>query len=209
MTGINVKSKSSRVRIAAAMILAAVMFSLVTADIYAQKPAKKIGVFVNRRDKQRTVGYTKIGLVWGQLFRPPQDLLRSIINLKEGMNRFTKIETDMDDHLELASQDLLKMPIIFIMSNDIVELTPTEREKMRERIPIHAPPPPPGAAPQHRTAEATARGRSISPGILPRKLTEKSLFEMSQCQRSPLRNERDLSLDLTAAAALALHLVLS
>lgn len=134
MAGIKTKQNGRFLRIVTALIIAAVAFSLVAVDIQAQKPAKKIGVFVNRRDKQKTVGYTKIALVWGQLFRPAQDIQRSIINLKEAMNRYTKIETDMEDHLELASDDLMQMPIIFVMSNENVELTPTERENMKKYI---------------------------------------------------------------------------
>ncbi len=134
MTGIQTKQNGRFLRIVTALIIATVTFSLIAVDIQAQKPAKKIGVFVNRRDKQKTVGYTKIALVWGQLFRPAQDIQRSIINLKEAMNRYTKIETDMDGHLELASDDLMQMPIIFVMSNDNVELTPTERENLKKYI---------------------------------------------------------------------------
>ncbi len=134
MAGIKIKKYGNCIRVVTAMIIATVMVSLIATDIHAQKPTKKIGVFVNPRDKQKTVGYTRIGLVWGQLFRPAQDIQRSIINLKEAMNKYTKIETDMEDHLELASNDLFEMPIIFVMSNDNVELTPTERENLKKYV---------------------------------------------------------------------------
>lgn len=83
-------------------------------------------------NKDKAVGNANIGIVWGQLFQPVTS--RAIERLKDGMNKYTGIETKVQKHIELASQELHDFPIIFITSKDRIELTPTERENLKKYI---------------------------------------------------------------------------
>lgn len=93
---------------------------------------KKVGVFINPRDKQKIVGYVKIADVWGEQLRPPADLIKGIINLKEAMNNYTKIETELDDHLLLSSKKLFQMPFVYVTSKNNFQLTETEKENVKK-----------------------------------------------------------------------------
>ncbi len=83
-------------------------------------------------DKDKAVGNANIGIVWGQLFQPVTS--RAIESLKDGMNKYTGIVTNVRKHIELASSELHDLPIIFITSKDRIELTPTERENLKKYI---------------------------------------------------------------------------
>ena len=112
-------------------IIIAEMFCL-TRHSPSQNYEKKMGVFINPRNKQKTVGYVKIADAWGEQLRPPADLRRGIINLKEAMNKYTKIETELDDHLLLSSPNLLNMPFVYVTTKKAFQLTETERANVKK-----------------------------------------------------------------------------
>ena len=101
---------------------------------FSQTIVKKVGVFTNPRDKKRIVGYTKIALAWGEQLRPPRELSRGVINLKDAMRKYTKIETDLVDHLLLSSNDIFTMPLIYVTTKEAFQLTPTERDNLKKYI---------------------------------------------------------------------------
>ena len=92
----------------------------------------KVGIVIDPGNKQNITGYVQIATAWGEQLSPPFDLQRGIINLKEAMNRYTKIETRMDNHLLLSSARMLKMPFIFITTKDKFELTETEKANIKK-----------------------------------------------------------------------------
>jgi len=120
--------KTIFVQVAVSLLLIVAFALVATAQLTYEK---KSGVFVDPRNKQKIVGYIKIASAWGEQLRPPQDLSRGIINLKEAMNRYTKIETELDDHLVLSSERLFKMPFVYVTSKEAFQLTETERENLR------------------------------------------------------------------------------
>ncbi len=89
-------------------------------------------VLIDRNDKQAITGQTEIAFAWGQLFMPPQDMLRGVINLKEAMNRWTQINTSLDQHLLLSDQDIQRMPFVFVTVEKLIELTQTEQQNLRQ-----------------------------------------------------------------------------
>ncbi len=121
------------------LTLLTLIFFVITADMLfmaeqslSQSYEKKIGVFINPRNKQKIVGYVKIADVWGEQLRPPSDLRRGIINLKEVMNKYTKIETELDDHLLLSSPKLLRMPFVYVTTKEQFQLTETEKANIKK-----------------------------------------------------------------------------
>lgn len=92
----------------------------------------KFEIIVDPKNKQNISGNIKIAFAWGENFYPPINLARGVINLKEAMNRWTKVQTSLDDHLLLSTPKLLKMPFVFIISDKVFELTPLEKENMKK-----------------------------------------------------------------------------
>ena len=96
------------------------------------QPMAPSAVLIDRADREAITGYTEIAYAWGQMFMPPQSCPRSIINLKEAMNRWTNIKTELRPHILLSDPDLLKMPFVFLSTNDAFDLTKTEQANLRE-----------------------------------------------------------------------------
>jgi len=84
--------------------------------------------------KKDITGNLEIAFAWGQRFGPPRQYLRSIINLKEAMNRWTRINTKLVDHLRLDSPKLLKMPFVCVTTDRAFELTEQEKENVRKYL---------------------------------------------------------------------------
>ena len=74
-------------------------------------------VFIDRSDKKNISGRTEIAFAWGQLFDPPQNLLRGVINLKEAMNRWTEVVTTLNQHLLLSDPGIRDLPFIFVTAD--------------------------------------------------------------------------------------------
>ncbi len=87
-------------------------------------------VLIDRADKQAISGSTEIAFAWGQMFSPPQNLIRGVINLKEAMNRWTKIETTLDQHLLLGDPGIVNMPFVFVSTNQSFDITETEKKNL-------------------------------------------------------------------------------
>ena len=93
---------------------------------------EKAEIIVDPFDKTNITGNLQIALAWGELLRPPNNLTRGVINLKEAMNRYTKINTELNRHLMLGSTQLLRMPFVFVTSKDNFNLTETEKQNVRK-----------------------------------------------------------------------------
>ncbi|MFC1539491.1 DUF4159 domain-containing protein, partial [Candidatus Latescibacterota bacterium] len=93
---------------------------------------EKAEIIVDPFNKTNISGNLQIAFAWGELLRPPSNLTRGVINLKEAMNRYTKINTELNRHLLLGSNQLLQMPFVFVTSNDNFNLTETEKENVRK-----------------------------------------------------------------------------
>jgi len=88
-------------------------------------------IIIDPKNKQNISGNLQIALAWGELLRPPIDLQRGVIHLKDAMNRYTKVNTILDKHLVLGSNQLLKMPFVFVTSRARFDLTETEKENVK------------------------------------------------------------------------------
>ncbi len=93
---------------------------------------KKVEIVIDPGNKLNISGYVQIAYAWGEQLSPPYNLLRGIINLKEAMNKWTKVETSLDNHLVLGTDRLLKMPFVFITTKDAFQLTETEKKNLQK-----------------------------------------------------------------------------
>ena len=96
------------------------------------QPMAPSAVFIDRADRQAISGYTEIAYAWGEMFSPPKSCPRSIINLKEAMNRWTNIKTEIRQNILMGEPDLLKMPFVFLSTNNNFDLTKTEQANLRK-----------------------------------------------------------------------------
>jgi hypothetical protein len=108
--------------------------SITTPNIYSQNQydPNRLTVVVDPADKQNVTGQTELAFAWGQQFSPPQELQHGVINLKDAMNRWTKVQTSMNNHLMLSDQRIMQMPFVFVTADKVFELTETEKKNLKE-----------------------------------------------------------------------------
>ena len=119
---------------AAGLLLIAGMLCVLTVEMTsAQTNPERVRseVFIDQADKQNITGQTEIAFAWGELLDPPQNLIRGVINLKEAMNRWTEITTNINEHVLLSNPYIMNMPFIFVSTNRVFDLTETERKNLR------------------------------------------------------------------------------
>jgi len=107
----------------------------------AQRPGRtkverknKALVVVDPFNKKNTTGYTSIAFAWGERLSPPRKYIRALINLKEAMNKYTKIATNLEDHLRLGSTKLFQMPFVYITTDKAFDLSSTEKNNIKEYL---------------------------------------------------------------------------
>lgn len=61
----------------------------------------------------------------------PYRFINGLINLKDAMIKWTQIDTWFDEHLLLSYEHLLKMPFVFVTTEDKFELTETEKKNVK------------------------------------------------------------------------------
>lgn len=92
----------------------------------------KAGIVIDPENKTNISGYVQIAVAWGEHFSPPFKLQRGFIHLEDAMNRYTKIETRLDNHLVLGSEQLFKLPFIFVTTDENFQLTETEKKNVKK-----------------------------------------------------------------------------
>jgi hypothetical protein len=95
---------------------------------------QKAAVIIDHSNKQNIRGNISIAYAWGDHFTPPEQLLRGIINLKEAMNRWTKIETGMESHLFLGTPRLLDMAFVYVTTENSFDLSETEKANVKKYL---------------------------------------------------------------------------
>ncbi|MFC1512283.1 DUF4159 domain-containing protein [Candidatus Latescibacterota bacterium] len=115
-------------------LLIGILFIAPGMTAYAQTNPEHVRseVYIDRSDKQSISGITEIAFAWGQLFDPPQDLLRGVINLKEAMNRWTDVVTTLNQHLLLSDPGIRDLPFMFVTADKVFDLTEAEKRNLRE-----------------------------------------------------------------------------
>jgi len=119
-----------------ALILGIAMASAVAAITmpvaYSQTDNSKASVVIDPANKQNITGSIHIAFVWGERLTPPQNYIRGFINLKEAMHRYSDINTVIDSHIFLSSPAMLKMPFIYVASDNSFDISDVERDNLKK-----------------------------------------------------------------------------
>ena len=92
----------------------------------AQYPAKNT-VIIDPFNKLNIRGDVYIAYAWGEQLTFPFRFSRGLFNLKNAVTKWTKINLRFDEHVLLSSERLLDMPFVFVTTDDMFELTETEK----------------------------------------------------------------------------------
>ena len=125
-----------RIRFYVLFIELFVFFLVFTGCAFAQLDQENIQgmVVVNAFNKRQISGHVSVAYAWGQQLSPPRKYLRSLINLKNAVNKWTDINTTMVDHLMLSSKKLHQMPFIYVTTDNAFELTQTEKANLKKYL---------------------------------------------------------------------------
>ena len=119
--------------------LVMVFFAAASVTSYAQPPgtgspqsSKKAEIIIDASSKKNISGFIHICYAEGSRLKVPRGIGRGLINLKEAMLRWTKIDTKIDQSISLSSPKMLNMPFIYIAYEGSFDLTGTEKKNLRE-----------------------------------------------------------------------------
>lgn len=107
-------------------------FVLTTGIILSETLPRKGALIVDSRDKRNARGYIYLSLVYGDDLRTPSAYPDFLINLKEYVHKWTRINVVLDRPLELRSPRVHEMPMLYITSSDMFFLSPDETENICE-----------------------------------------------------------------------------
>lgn len=93
---------------------------------------KKSTVIIDPFDKLNIRGNVYIAYAWGEQLRFPLRFTRGLFNLKNAVIKWTQLNIGFDDHLMLSSERLLEMPFVYVTTDDLFELTETERKNVKK-----------------------------------------------------------------------------
>ncbi len=89
-------------------------------------------VIIDPDEKLNIRGDVYIAYAWGEQLTFPLRFTRGLFNLKNAMTKWTKINLRFDDHLVLSSERLHNMPFVFVTTDDMFELTETEKKNVKK-----------------------------------------------------------------------------
>lgn len=85
-------------------------------------------------NKQDIQGFIYVANAWSSQLRPPNDLKRSLLNLSEAVNRYTRIDSKVDRHLYLDDKRIFDVPFVYLVADDSFELTENEADNFGEYL---------------------------------------------------------------------------
>ncbi len=88
----------------------------------------KAMVIQDPNDKQNIKGFVYLATVWGNDLFPSAQ--RAVPDLVDAIDRYTPIESKVDNHLFLCSRDIFKAPIVYINTDRMFILTRKEIENL-------------------------------------------------------------------------------
>ncbi|MCE5250049.1 DUF4159 domain-containing protein [bacterium] len=96
--------------------------------------SSKAEVLINPDNKQAISGNVAICYATGARLTQSYDIKRGLINLKDAMLKWTKIDTRLNSPLTLSSPQMKKMPFIYIAFDGGFELTQPEKDNIRDYL---------------------------------------------------------------------------
>ena len=125
--------RDTKIRAYVLSLLTGIMIILPGKAVYSQIDRQQGGseVFIDRRNKENIAGRAEIAFAIGERFDLPQNLMWGVVNLKEAMNRWTDVTTDLTQHLMLSDQRIMNVPFLFVSTDKVFDLSETEKQNLR------------------------------------------------------------------------------
>lgn len=112
-----------------------IFFLTVTGTITGKsEPQAGNTVIIDRLNKQNIRGDISIAYVWGEQLAFPQRFVKGLFNLRNAMHKWTNLKVSFDEHIVLSSERLHTKPFVYVTTDDIFELTATERVNVRKYL---------------------------------------------------------------------------
>jgi hypothetical protein len=89
-------------------------------------------VFVDPSNKTNISGNIGIAFAWGERLSSPRQYARGLINLKEAMTKYTKIQATIEPSVRLSTDKIFSLPFLYISSDKSFDLTDNEKENMKK-----------------------------------------------------------------------------
>jgi len=106
--------------------------TLTTSKAEIELEPKNSTIVIDRLNKLNIKGDVYIAYSWGEQLSFPYRFINGLIHIKDTMIKWTQIDTRFDKHLLLSSERLLKMPFVFVTTEDKFELTETEKKNVKK-----------------------------------------------------------------------------
>ena len=123
------------------VIIAGVVLSSWIRTANAQPPGtereeriKKTVVSIDPSNKKNISGFVSITNAIGSSLKTPRGVGAGMINLKEAMLKWTKIDTRVDQQVRLSSPELFKQPFVYIAFEGGFDLTESERSNLKQYL---------------------------------------------------------------------------
>jgi len=94
----------------------------------------KAEVLINPQNKQDISGFANICYAFGARLTQSYEIKRGLINLKDAMLKWTRIDTKLDTPLNLSSPQIKKMPFVYISFDKVFDLTEPEKDNIRDYL---------------------------------------------------------------------------
>jgi len=114
------------------MVLSLTIAVSIPAQTYSEQ--NKAEIILDPTNKQNISGYTYICYAYSDRELRTVDIRRGLINLKDAMLKWTKIDTRMDKPLPLSSPNILKMPFIYLAFDKGLDLTEPEKKIVNDYL---------------------------------------------------------------------------
>ena len=120
------------------VFLTAFLAVTTTQTVTAQPPGSgndltesKTHITFDLANKKNISGHLYIAHASGTRMKSPDNIGRGLINLKDAMVKYTKIDTKIDRQIRLSSREIMKLPFVYIAFEGGFDLTGAERDNIR------------------------------------------------------------------------------
>jgi len=125
-------------RLSASFVLAALflvtVFGAKTVLSQRDDSGRKARVLIDVNNKRNITGFAHICQARAASITPPRLVGPAIINLRDAMRKWTKIETTIENQIRLSSPLLKKMPFVYLAFDQGFDLSSTEKNNVRDYL---------------------------------------------------------------------------
>lgn len=89
-------------------------------------------VIIDPSNKTGISGNIGIAFAWGERLSSPRQYSRGLLNLKEAMTKYTKIQATIEPSVRLSTDKIFSLPFLYISSDKSFDLTDNEKENMKK-----------------------------------------------------------------------------